>query len=60
LIPATFSPERVEKFGQQAPMGYAAHPDDIAPSYVFFASEVLSGYYTGEVLTPTGGEILHR
>jgi NAD(P)-dependent dehydrogenase (short-subunit alcohol dehydrogenase family) len=60
LIPATFSAERVEKFGQQAPMGYAAHPDDIAPSYVFFASDVLSSYYTGEVLTPTGGEILHR
>jgi hypothetical protein len=32
-----------------------AHPDEIAPSYVFFASERLSSYYTGEVLAPVGG-----
>ncbi len=36
----------------------AAQPDEIAPSYVFFASETLSSYYTGEVLAPTGGETL--
>ncbi|HEU5161310.1 MAG TPA: SDR family oxidoreductase [Streptosporangiaceae bacterium] len=57
LIPATFPDERVEGFGEQAPMGRAAHPDEIAPSYVFFASDRLSSYYTGEVLAPTGGEI---
>jgi NAD(P)-dependent dehydrogenase (short-subunit alcohol dehydrogenase family) len=57
LIPATFPAERVEGFGEQAPVGRAAHPDEIAPSYVFFASERLSSYYTGEVLAPTGGEI---
>jgi NAD(P)-dependent dehydrogenase (short-subunit alcohol dehydrogenase family) len=32
------------------------HPDEIAPSYVFFASDRLSSYYTGEVLAPVGGE----
>jgi NAD(P)-dependent dehydrogenase (short-subunit alcohol dehydrogenase family) len=48
----------VSKFGQQAPMGRAAHPDEIAPSYVFFASGRLSSYYTGEVLAPIGGETL--
>lgn len=58
LIPATMSTEKVEHFGQQAPMQSAAHPDDIAPSYVFFASERLSGYYSGEVLAPIGGETL--
>jgi NAD(P)-dependent dehydrogenase (short-subunit alcohol dehydrogenase family) len=58
LIPATFPGERVGQFGKQAPMGRAAHPDEIAPSYVFFASGRLSSYYSGEVLAPIGGETL--
>ena len=37
---------------------HRAQPDEIAPSYVFFASEKLSSYYTGEVLAPIGGETL--
>jgi NAD(P)-dependent dehydrogenase (short-subunit alcohol dehydrogenase family) len=57
LIPATLGEKGAEGFGEQAPMGRAADPDEIAPSYVFFASERLSSYYTGETLTPTGGEI---
>ncbi|MEV0056153.1 SDR family oxidoreductase [Saccharopolyspora shandongensis] len=56
LIPATLSEDKVEGFGKQTPMGRMAHPDEIAPSYVFFASERLSSYYTGEVLAPVGGE----
>jgi NAD(P)-dependent dehydrogenase (short-subunit alcohol dehydrogenase family) len=56
LIPATFPEDKVESFGQQVPMQRAAQPDEIAPSYVFFASEQLSSYYTGEVLAPVGGE----
>nr|CAD91239.1 hypothetical protein [Nonomuraea gerenzanensis] len=55
LIPATMPEEKVEKFGKQVPMGRAADPDEIAPSYVFFASNRLSSYYTGEVLAPIGG-----
>jgi NAD(P)-dependent dehydrogenase (short-subunit alcohol dehydrogenase family) len=58
LIPATFPEEKVEQFGQQVPMKRAAQPDEIAPSYVFFASNDLSSYYTGEVLAPIGGETL--
>ncbi|GGS70992.1 oxidoreductase [Planobispora rosea] len=58
LIPATFPEERVEEFGKQAPMKRAADPDEIAPSYVFFAAERLSSYYTGEILAPIGGETL--
>jgi NAD(P)-dependent dehydrogenase (short-subunit alcohol dehydrogenase family) len=58
LIPATFEPEKVGSFGQQVPMQRAAHPDEIAPSYVFFASGRLSSYYSGEVLAPVGGETL--
>jgi NAD(P)-dependent dehydrogenase (short-subunit alcohol dehydrogenase family) len=58
LIPATFDEEKVGKFGSQTPMGRPAQPDEIAPSYVFFAAERLSSYYTGEVLAPIGGETL--
>ncbi len=56
LIPATMPPDRVAKFGQQTPYGRAAQPDELAPSYVFFAAGQLSSYYTGEVLAALGGE----
>jgi NAD(P)-dependent dehydrogenase (short-subunit alcohol dehydrogenase family) len=56
LIVATMPEEKVESFGGQVPMQRAAQPDEIAPSYVFFASNQLSSYYTGEVLAPVGGE----
>ncbi|MDQ4131615.1 MAG: SDR family oxidoreductase [Actinomycetota bacterium] len=58
LIPATMGEQKVEHFGQQTPMEEAAQPDEIAPSYVFFAAEAFSSYYTGEVLAPVGGETL--
>jgi NAD(P)-dependent dehydrogenase (short-subunit alcohol dehydrogenase family) len=58
LIPATMDAERVESFGGHTPFGRAAQPDEIAPSYVFFASPQLSSYYSGEVLAPIGGETL--
>ena len=50
--------QKVASFGEQAPFGRAAQPDEIAPSYVFFASGVMSSYYSGEVLAPIGGETL--
>ncbi|CAM03420.1 NAD(P)-dependent dehydrogenase (short-subunit alcohol dehydrogenase family) [Saccharopolyspora erythraea NRRL 2338] len=56
LIPSTLPEDHVEGFGGHVPMGRMAHPDEIAPSYVFFAAEQLSSYYTGEVLAPVGGE----
>ncbi len=58
LIPATMGGQKAAKFGQQTPMNEAAQPDEIAPSYVFFAAERLSSYYSGEVLAPIGGETL--
>ncbi|MEZ5212783.1 MULTISPECIES: SDR family oxidoreductase [unclassified Gordonia (in: high G+C Gram-positive bacteria)] len=58
LIPATLPAEQVGEFGSQAPYGRAAEPDEIAPSYVFLASDRLSSYYSGEVLSPVGGETL--
>jgi NAD(P)-dependent dehydrogenase (short-subunit alcohol dehydrogenase family) len=58
LVASTFPQEKLESFGNHTPMGRAAQPDEIAPSYVFFASAQLSSYYSGEVLAPTGGETL--
>jgi NAD(P)-dependent dehydrogenase (short-subunit alcohol dehydrogenase family) len=53
LIPATLSPEHVEKFGQDSVWKRPAQPVEIATSYVFLASAD-ARYYTGEVLAPTG------
>jgi NAD(P)-dependent dehydrogenase (short-subunit alcohol dehydrogenase family) len=39
------------------PLGRAAQPDELAPSYIFLAADRLSSYYTGEVLSALGGEI---
>jgi NAD(P)-dependent dehydrogenase (short-subunit alcohol dehydrogenase family) len=58
LIPATMDEKKVQEFGSQAPFGRAAQPDEIAPSYLFFASAQFSSYYSGEVLAPIGGETL--
>ena len=58
LIPASFSEENVEKFGEHAPMGRPGQPDEIAPSYIFLASED-SSFMAGQVLHPNGGEIIN-
>jgi NAD(P)-dependent dehydrogenase (short-subunit alcohol dehydrogenase family) len=57
LIPATMPAEKVGSFGEQTPMGRAAQPAELAPPYVFFASQE-SSYVTGEVLGVTGGQPL--
>ncbi|MGN6562522.1 MAG: SDR family oxidoreductase, partial [Thermomicrobiales bacterium] len=49
-------PEQVKKFGEQVPMKRPAQPEEIAPAYVFFASEGDSSYITGEILALLGGE----
>ncbi|HEY4587897.1 MAG TPA: SDR family oxidoreductase, partial [Thermoanaerobaculia bacterium] len=49
-------PEEVEKFGQKQPMKRAAQPEEIAPAYVFLASDADSSYVTGIVLQEMGGE----
>lgn len=54
LIPATMPQEKVESFGQQAPLGRAAQPAELAPAYVFLASQE-SSYTTAEVIAVTGG-----
>jgi NAD(P)-dependent dehydrogenase (short-subunit alcohol dehydrogenase family) len=57
LIPATMSEDKVADFGTQAPLGRAAQPAELAPVYVFFASQE-SSYITAEVLGVTGGSPL--
>lgn len=57
-MPATMDAERTSPFGEHVPMGRPVQPDEIAPSYVFFAAGRLSSYYSGEVLAPLGGETL--
>jgi NAD(P)-dependent dehydrogenase (short-subunit alcohol dehydrogenase family) len=50
------SPENAREFGKDTPYGRPAQPEEIAPAYVFFASNADSNYITGEVLTMLGGE----
>jgi NAD(P)-dependent dehydrogenase (short-subunit alcohol dehydrogenase family) len=57
LIPATMPAEKVESFGSDTPLGRAGQPAELAPAYVFFASQE-SSYITGEVLGVTGGKPL--
>jgi NAD(P)-dependent dehydrogenase (short-subunit alcohol dehydrogenase family) len=54
LIPATMDENKVESFGAQSPMGRAAQPAELAPSYVFLASQE-SSYITADVIAVTGG-----
>lgn len=58
LIPSTFPEEKVESFGAQVPMQRAGQPAEIAPSYVFLASND-SSYMSGQILHPNGGEVVN-
>jgi NAD(P)-dependent dehydrogenase (short-subunit alcohol dehydrogenase family) len=49
-------PEKVGEFGKQAPLGRPAQPEELAPAYVFLASDADSSYITGIVLPIMGGE----
>ncbi len=57
LIPASFEPERVAKHGASTPMERAGQPNEVAPCYVFLASEEAS-YMSGQVLHPNGGKVV--
>jgi NAD(P)-dependent dehydrogenase (short-subunit alcohol dehydrogenase family) len=49
-------PEKVAEFGKQSPIGRPAQPEELAPAYVFLASDADSSYITGVVLPVMGGE----
>lgn len=55
LNPAERSQQEIEHFGGKNPFSRPAQPEEIAPAYVFFASNADSSYITGEVLTQLGG-----
>ena len=57
LIPASFEPERVAKHGASAPMERPGQPNEVAPCFVFLASEDAS-YISGQVLHPNGGNVV--
>jgi len=58
LIPSTFPANEVEKFGSDVPLGRPGQPEEIAPSFVFLASDD-SSFMTGQVLHPNGGTIVN-
>ena len=58
LIPSTFPEEKVESFGSEVPLKRAGQPEEVAPCYLFLASED-SSYMTGQVLHPNGGTIVN-
>jgi NAD(P)-dependent dehydrogenase (short-subunit alcohol dehydrogenase family) len=56
LNPSDQPAKEVAKFGGDTPLKRPAQPEEIAPAFVFFASEADSSYITGEVITLLGGE----
>ncbi|SOD41426.1 SDR family oxidoreductase [Nitrosovibrio sp. Nv4] len=58
LIPSTFPPEKVGSFGKDVPIKRPGQPDEVAPCYVFLASQDCS-YMAGQVLHPNGGTVVN-
>ncbi len=58
LIPSSFPAKDVKTFGSDVPLGRAGQPKEIAPAFVFLASND-SSYITGQVIHPNGGEIVN-
>lgn len=58
LIPSTMPVEQVEQFGAQVPMKRPGQPEELAPAYVFLASDD-SSYMAGQILHVNGGEVVN-
>ena len=58
LITSTFKPKEVKTFGSDVPLKRPGQPEEVAPCFVFLASDD-SSYMTGQVMHPNGGEIVN-
>ncbi|MDI1309857.1 MAG: SDR family oxidoreductase [Methylotenera sp.] len=58
LIPASFSEEKVAKFGKDVLLKRPGQPSEVAPAFVFLASND-SSYITGQVIHPNGGTVVN-
>jgi NAD(P)-dependent dehydrogenase (short-subunit alcohol dehydrogenase family) len=59
LIPASFDDKSTAEHGASAKMGRAGQPDEVAPCYIFLASDADSSYINGQVLHPNGGDVVN-
>lgn len=58
LIPATFDEDKVENQGADTPMGRRGQPAELAPAYVFLATQADSSYITGQIIHVNGGDYI--
>ncbi|MBF8163698.1 SDR family oxidoreductase [Ectopseudomonas hydrolytica] len=58
LIPSTFSADKVAEFGADTPLGRPGQPSEVAPAYVYLASNDAS-YMTGQMLHVNGGSVVN-
>lgn len=58
LIPASYPAEETAHHGENVPMERPGQPDEVAPCYIFLASDDAS-YMTGQVLHPNGGSVVN-
>ncbi|AOZ93871.1 SDR family oxidoreductase [Paenibacillus crassostreae] len=58
LIPSTFDANQVSQFGASQPMKRPGQPDEVAPAYVYLASDD-SSYVSGQVIHVNGGEVVN-
>jgi len=59
LIPSTFEEDKVDEFGADVPLGRPGQPEEVAPAFVYLASEADSSYVTGQIIHVNGGEIVN-
>jgi len=58
LIVSTFDEEKIKEFGSETAMKRAGQPSEVAPAYVFLASDD-SSFITGQVIHINGGEVVN-
>ena len=59
LIPSSFPESKVNQFGSDVPMKRAGQPEEVAPAYVFLASNFDSSYITGQTIHVNGGAVVN-